>query len=188
MTARLQPGPRLVTERTLSRLATPADAPLLLDYFRDAGKRYDPPLPDALLTLEHWQRHSLQLSEEHAAGTSLRLFVFTPDESQIIGSLALTRITRGVRFDCSLSYALRASYEGTGVMSEAVRAILRFAFEELGLHRIEAAHAPDNVRSRRLLERMGFEHVGTIRGFLLSASGWRDTILHSLLNPDWRPR
>ena len=99
--------PQLRTQRTLSRLVEPSDAPLVLDYFRAAGTRYDPPLPDALLTLAHWQKHSEWMLKEHAEGSALRLFVFTPDESEIVGTLALTRITRGVRLDCSLSYAIR---------------------------------------------------------------------------------
>jgi ribosomal-protein-alanine N-acetyltransferase len=73
-------------------------------------------------------------------------------------------------------------------MSEAVGAIIRHAFDDLGLHRIEAAHALDNQRSKKLLERMGFERVGVIRGFLLTGGRWRDTVLHSLSNPDWQPR
>lgn len=180
--------PKLRTARTLSRLAEPSDAPLLLDYFRAAGKRYDPALPDSLLTLEHWQKQSEQLLREHSEGSAVRLFVFTPDESQIVGTVALTRITRGLRFDCSLSYAIRQACEGSGMMSEAVSALIRHAFEDLGLHRIEAAHAPDNQRSQRVLQRHGFQVVGTIQGFLLTPSGWRDTILYSLLNPNWQPR
>lgn len=179
--------PRLLTERTVTRLAQPDDAPLLLDYFRDAGGRYDPPLPSALLTLEHWRKHSELLLREFGEGSAARMFVFTPDESQIIGSLGLTRITRGVRFDCSLSYAIRQSCEGRGLMSEAVRAAIRHAFERLGLHRVEAAHAPENQRSRQLLERLGFEQVGLIRGFLFTQGRWRDTVLHSLLNDAWQP-
>jgi [ribosomal protein S5]-alanine N-acetyltransferase len=178
--------PQLRTPRTLSRLVEPSDAPLVLDYFRAAGTRYDPPLPDALLTLEHWQKHSERMLKEHADGSALRLFVFTPDESEILGTLALTRITRGVRFDCSLSYAIRQAYEGSGMMSEAVGAAIRHAFEDLRLHRIEAAHSPDNHRSQRVLARHGFQRVGVIPGFLLSQEGWRDTILYSLLNPNWQ--
>jgi len=180
--------PELRTQRTLSRLVGPGDAPLLLDYFRAAGKRYDPPLPDSLLTLEHWQKHSEQLLKEYADGSAVRLFVFTPDESELIGTVGLTRITRGVRFDCSLSYAIRQAYEGSGIMSEAVAAAIGHAFEELGLHRIEAAHAPDNHRSGRLLQRLGFQRVGTIPGFLLTQEGWRDTILYTLLNANWQAR
>jgi [ribosomal protein S5]-alanine N-acetyltransferase len=180
--------PELRTERTLSRLVEPSDAPKVLDYFRAAGRRYDPPLPDSLLTLEHWRKHSEQLLKESREGSALRLFVFTLDEAEILGTVGLTRITRGVRFDCSLSYAIRASHEGTGLMGEAVRAAIRHAFDDLGLHRIEASHAPDNHRSGMLLQRLGFERIGTIPGFLLSAGEWRDTVLHSLLNPDWLPR
>jgi len=180
--------PKLRTARTLSRLIEPGDAPKVLDYFRAAGRRYDPALPDSLLTLDHWRKHSEQLLKEHAEGTAVRLFVFTADESEIVGTLGLSRITRGVRFDCSLSYAIREAHEGTGLMSEAVHAAIRHAFDDLGLHRIEAAHALDNQRSQKLLERMGFERVGVIRGFLLTGGRWRDTLLHSLVNPEWQPR
>lgn len=180
--------PQLRTQRTLSRLIEPGDAPKVLDYFRSAGKRYDPPLPDSLLTLEHWRKHSQRLLKEHAEGSAVRLFVFTPDESEIVGTVGLSRITRGIRFDCSLSYAIAEASEGAGLMSEAVHAIIRHAFDELGMHRIEAAHALDNPRSQKLLERMGFERVGVIRGYLLTGGRWRDSILHSLVNPDWKPR
>lgn len=176
----------LRTARTLSRLATPDDAAVMLDYFRDAGQRYDPPLPEGLLTLDHWKKHSQQLLEEHARGTAVKVFVFTPDESMIIGTIGLSRITRGVRQDCSLSYTIRESHEGKGLMREAVGAAICHAFDGLKLHRIEACHAPDNHRSRALLERLGFVLVGTIPGFLRSASGWRDTVLHSLLEPAMR--
>ena len=180
--------PRLRTERTLSRLIEPSDAAKVLDYFRAAGKRYDPKLPDSLLTLDHWRRHSQQMLQEHVEGSALSLFVFTPDESEIMGTVGLTRITRGICFDCSLSYAIREAQEGMGLMSEAVQATIRHAFDELGMHRIEAAHELDNPRSQRLLERMGFERVGIIKGFLLAGGRWRDTVLHSLLNPSWQPR
>jgi ribosomal-protein-alanine N-acetyltransferase len=145
-------------------------------------------LPDSLLTLEHWRKHSEQLLKEHADGSAVRLFVFTPDESEIVGTVGLSRITRGIRCDCSLSYAIREVYEGTGLMSEAVHAAVRHAFDELGLHRIEASHALDNPRSQKLLERLGFERVGVIRGFLLTGGRWRDTLLHSLVNHNWQPR
>jgi ribosomal-protein-alanine N-acetyltransferase len=180
-------SPHLRTDRTLLRLAQPSDAAQLLEFFRAAGKRLEPPLPDALLTLEHWRTHSELLLKEQADGASAKLFVFTPDESEILGTVGLIRITRGIRFDCSLSYALRPSHEGQGLMSEAVRAAIRHAFDDLGLHRVEAVHTLDNQRSQRLLERLGFERVGIIRGFLRSAGGWRDTLLHSLTNPDWLP-
>jgi ribosomal-protein-alanine N-acetyltransferase len=166
----------------------PSDAPKVLDYFQAAGKRYDPAPPDCLLTLDYWRRHGEQLLREHTDGSALSLFVFTPDESEIVGTVALSRITRGVCFDCSLSYTIREAQEGRGLMSEAVRATIRHAFDDLNLHRIEAAHALDNHRSQKLLERMGFERVGVIRGFLLTDGRWRDTVLHSLLNPLWRPR
>jgi ribosomal-protein-alanine N-acetyltransferase len=139
-----------------------------------------------LLTLEHWQMHALRLLQEHVTVASCRFFVFSPDETHIIGTVGLSQITRGVRFDCSLSYAISAACEGQGVMREAVQAAIKYAFDELGLHRIEAAHAPENTRSARLLARLGFETVGTIPEYLYTGERWRDTILCTLVNTAWK--
>lgn len=179
--------PRLRTQRTVTRLAEPSDALKILEFFRHSGKRYDPPLPDSLLTLEHWQMQTVELLKEYASGSGCRLFVFSEDEANVIGTVGLSRITRGVRFDCSLSYAISAAFEGQGMMSEAVRATIQYAFGELGLHRIEAAHATDNARSGALLKHLGFQVVGCIPDFLYTGGHWRATILYTLLNPSWAP-
>jgi RimJ/RimL family protein N-acetyltransferase len=100
-------------------LIDPDDAPKVLDYFRAAGRRYDPPLPDSLLTLDHWRKQSEHLLKEHANGSEVRLFVFTPDESEIVGTVGLSRITRGVRFNCSLSNAIREKHVG-GFVTKSV--------------------------------------------------------------------
>jgi ribosomal-protein-alanine N-acetyltransferase len=71
-------------------------------------------------------------------------------------------------------------------MSEAVRAVIRFAFEDLDLHRLEASYNPANERSANLLKACGFEVEGTVRGSLLINGVWCDHVLTSLLNPDWR--
>ena len=70
-------------------------------------------------------------------------------------------------------------------MTKAVRALLRHAFLEMRLHRIEAACAPNNDRSRRLQERLGFEREGFARAYLLIDGAWQDHLLFAMLDRDF---
>ncbi|MEM9194984.1 MAG: GNAT family N-acetyltransferase, partial [Myxococcota bacterium] len=74
---------------------------------------------------------------------------------------------------------------GQGLMYEALARAIGFAFEELRLHRVMANHRPENRRSARLLERLGFHNEGFARDYLLIDGKWRDHILTALTNPAW---
>ena len=62
----------------------------------------------------------------------------------------------------SLGYALGIRYWGQGYMTEAVRAVIRFGFEKMSLDVISATCYPDNLASRRVLEKCGFQYEGTL--------------------------
>ena len=70
-------------------------------------------------------------------------------------------------------------------MSRAVRAMLRHAFLEMRLHRVEAACAPNNERSRRLLEGAGFQREGFARAYLLIDGAWQDHLLFAMLEREF---
>ena len=72
------------------------------------------------------------------------------------------------------------------LMTEAVAAAIRYAFEDLRLHRVKAAYLPTNERSGRLLRRLGFVVEGYARDYLLIQGRWQDQVLVALINPDWR--
>ncbi len=178
--------PLLRTPRAVLRLAGPSDAAALLEYFRVSGGRYDPPPPAHFLQLSHWQDHAKRVRQEFQEGRSCRFFVYSPDQSSVRGTVDLVRIARSARHDCTLGYAIAQEFEGTGLMYECVSEAIRYAFDSLNLHRIEATHALDNPRSRKLLDRLGFVSVGTIAQFHLSGTQWIDSHMMSLLNPNWR--
>ncbi|HET8727423.1 MAG TPA: GNAT family protein, partial [Alphaproteobacteria bacterium] len=72
-----------------------------------------------------------------------------------------------------------------GFMTEAVRAILGFAFYQLGLHRVEAACLPTNVASKGLLLKAGFAQEGYARAYLRIDGEWQDHLLFALLREDF---
>ncbi len=86
------------------------------------------------------------------------------ESGKMIGSLGLVpdpkRQNERVRM---LGYALGEAYWGRGMMTEAVRAILKYGFEELGLDLISAYCYPFNQRSKALLKKCGFEYEGTLK-------------------------
>ena len=70
-------------------------------------------------------------------------------------------------------------------MSEATSTLLRFAFEELGLHRVEADVDPRNEASIRLLQRLGFQREGYLRERYFVGEEISDTIFYGLLRREW---
>ena len=61
-----------------------------------------------------------------------------------------------------INYALSEAYWGKGYMTEAVRRVVKYAFEEMGTEVLTAFHFPDNMRSKRVLEKCGFQYEGTL--------------------------
>src|SRR3546814_41098 len=82
-----------------------------------------------------------------------------------------------------MGYQIDAECEGRGLMTEALRLAIDFMFARFGLHRIMANYIPDNHRSGRVLERLGFEKEGYARNYLFIDGAWRDHVLTALINP-----
>lgn len=68
---------------------------------------------------------------------------------------------------------------GRGYATEATRVLMRFGFEDLGLHRIAATCHPDNVASARVLEKAGMTFEGRMRDHMRVRGGWRDSLLYA---------
>lgn len=83
-----------------------------------------------------------------------------------------------------IGYDLAPNRWGVGLMAEAVGAVLDHAFDTLGVHRVEAFVHVDNIRSARLLGRLGFTREGTVRAMYFSAGSFHDHDWYSLLATD----
>ncbi|WP_336215095.1 GNAT family N-acetyltransferase [Nonomuraea sp. LPB2021202275-12-8] len=84
-----------------------------------------------------------------------------------------------------IGFAFHPDRWGHGLGGEGIQ--LRLGFEHLGLYRIWGARAPGNDRSARVMAQQGMVEEGTIRGHLKLAGGWRDSVVHSILAPEWDP-
>lgn len=181
--------PELHTERLVVALARPgmhgAMARFLERNFSGHLAPWSPPAEPAFFTEAFWrERLALSLEEFHA-DRSVR-FVLTENGDaggEIVGTCNYTNIVRGAFHACHLGYQIGKSHEGRGLMTEALRAANGFMFDTLRLHRIMANYRPENERSARVLDRLGFVREGLARDYLFIDGAWRDHILTSLTNP-----
>lgn len=109
---------------------------------------------------------------------------------QLVGTIALRRIQwqlRSWRIErADLGYWLAPSQWSRGLTTEAGRAVVRFGFATLGLHKITCGCLADNVGSRRVIEKLGFRFVGVHQAEALVEGHWRDHLQYELLAASWR--
>ena len=101
----------------------------------------------------------------------------------VIGFVNLNNIVRGAFQACHLGYALGEKYQSRGLMTEALRALIDYAFTDMQLHRIMANYISDNERSAVVLKNLGFVEEGRAQEYLKINGRWQDHILTSLINP-----
>ena len=104
----------------------------------------------------------------------------------LLGAINLGHIIRGSLHSAFLGYYIGAPFAREGYMTEALQLMLRYAFEGLKLHRLEANIQPGNVASIALAQRAGFQNEGFSRGYLRIRGRWRDHQRWAILAEDWR--
>ncbi|GLQ34913.1 GCN5 family N-acetyltransferase [Amylibacter marinus] len=119
-------------------------------------------------------------------GDGLPLFIVERDSKHLLGAITLDNIRRGPAQAATLGYWIGQDYARMGYMSEAINAIVAYAFSKLDLSRIEAATLPENKPSRGLLEKSGFKYEGVAQSYLQIAGRWRTHVLYANIRMDRR--
>ena len=128
---------------------------------------FEPERPDEYFTVES-QRSRIEAADH---------FFAILDRDAVAGTIALSNVVRGPFQSANLGYWVDRARNGRGLATGAVDAVVKRAFTELGLHRIEAATLVDNVASQRVLEKTGFRRIGTAAHYLRIAGSWRDHVV-----------
>ena len=114
--------------------------------------------------------------------------IFLRKGGALVGEVSLGSVQRGPFQSANVGYWIDLEHAGRGYMPEAVAVVLRFAFEELGLHRVEAAIVPRNVNSRRVAEKLGLREEGTSQRFLQIRGEWEDHVRYAITAEEWSAR
>ena len=122
---------------------------------------------------------------ESAAGDAVRFAVRLEGEG-LIGVVGLQQIARD-RLRAELGYWIGVPWWGKGYATEAARAVVRYGFDELGLHKIHAHYLTRNPASGKVLERVGMRREGMLREEVRKWGRFEDVILCGILRSDPRP-
>ena len=174
------------TARLILLPAEESLAGALCDYFkrnRDFLTEYMPEWKEGFFT-EQAQLESIQAHITNAKNrTGYRFYITLKDEpAKIIGTIGLNNVVWGSFMSCFMGYMLDEAYINRGYMTEAVNAVVDYAFNEVGLHRIEANIMPKNARSLRVAEKCGFVREGISPKYLCINGVWEDHIHMVRLN------
>jgi ribosomal-protein-alanine N-acetyltransferase len=143
---------------------------------------WEPVWPVDDLSRQSFRRRMKRYHDDMIADLAYTLFIFEPTTGSLMGGMTLGNVRRGVSQSATLGYWMGQPFAGRGIMTKAVRVMKVFAFEKLGLRRIEAGCIPNNIASIRVLEANGFEREGYAREYLCIAGVWQDHFLYACLN------
>jgi len=143
---------------------------------------WEPTWPADDLTRPAFRRRLAAYAHDMERGLAYPFLIFR-DDNVMVGGITLSNIRRGVAQMGSIGYWVGEPHTRQGHTAAAVRAVTRFAFQRLGLHRIEAACIPTNEGSRAVLARAGFRQEGMAMAYLRINGVWRDHLLFGLVSP-----
>lgn len=160
--------------------------PVMSDYAQWAELRalsrahlrpWEPQWTSDELTRSAYRRRLRHYAREAREDLGYAYFIFRAGDETLLGGLTLTNVRRGISQSATLGYWMGLPHARRGYMTAAVEALLGQAFDELRLHRVEAACMPTNMASVRVLERSGFEREGLARSYLKINGAWQDHLL-----------
>jgi len=108
--------------------------------------------------------------------------IFKKDTDELVGNIALSEILRDSLQSCYIGYYLDIQHNGKGYMTEAVKLAVRFAFEDINLHRIEAGVMPHNIGSISVLEKASFHKEGIAQKNVKINGKWEDHQVLAIVN------
>lgn len=169
----------------------PADLSLaeqVVDYYkrnRDFLEAFEPMRSEEFFSLEYQQTVLKKEMSEYEARIAFRFYILSVEQpAKIIGIIGLNNVVWGAFCSAFLGYKLDKNFVNKGYMSMAVGMLTRYAFEQLGLHRIEANVMPKNKASLRVLEKNHFVNEGTSKYYLNINGVWEDHIHMVKINYD----
>ncbi len=176
-------------DRILLRLARADDAVEVARFYRENNAFFaltQTPKSEDWCDESWWVRQAATLQDDFRNDRSCQLFSFSQTDGSVIGAIGLSAFVRGVFQACYLGYLLAERAQGQGLMHESLKLTIAYAFDELNLHRVMANFAPTNVKSGRVLRRLGFRIEGYAERYLMINGVWTDHFLTSLTNDAWQ--
>ncbi len=177
--------PHLSTERLELRMIQVSDYKAVYDAFKDEAYLRYFGIPsvsseqDAKRLITDWVK---RLDPQ----TFVRWAIILKENGQVIGTIGLHTFVNQYK-KAAVGYDLRPEYQHQGFVSEALQMIMRYFFEDLGYHRLEATIALQNTPSIAVAERAGFKREGLMRQWMYNCvyEEFYDAYIYAILDTDY---
>lgn len=186
-------GPELTSKRLLLRSLRPMDffawqevRRRCADWLVPWEPQRPPGSPDAVENRRAFEARCEQRDRERSIGASYGFGIF--HDGRFVGECNINNVQRGAMQGGYIGYWIDQSWAGRGFMPEAVVAVLRFGFEELGLHRLQISIVPRNAPSRRVVEKLAIRSEGIAERYIEINGVWEDHIRYAITVEEWEAR
>jgi ribosomal-protein-alanine N-acetyltransferase len=191
---KLQEAPLLVGRRVLLRPLKGSD----WEAWRDVRVRSrewlepweplpEPGSPDPVADVEAFRARCGAWERQRHFDTAYGFGLFLRD-GPFVGEVSLGSVQRGPFQGAYIGYWVDRDHAGVGLVPEGVALIMRYGFDDLGLHRLEASIVPRNTASRRVAEKLGLREEGTALRFLQIRGVYEDHVRYAITAEEWVER
>jgi RimJ/RimL family protein N-acetyltransferase len=172
----------LETERLLIREFKQTDLDSIHEYASDTEVvKYMPFGPNTIEDSKNFLDRASSRQQEETR-TDYELAVTLKDSNKLIGGCRINKVSE---IQAHIGYIFNKKYWGYGYATETARALVDYGFTELEMHRIYASCDPDNIASRRVLEKAGLVLEGRLREDMVVHGKFRDSLILGLLKHEW---
>ncbi len=147
---------------------------------------FEPEWPKKCLNNGFFKRRLAHQQKCWQSDTGQYFILIRKEDNALIGGVNFNNITRGAAHCASFGYWLDERHQGCGYMREALTRMIKYGFEEMNLHRIDASTLLHNTRSKNLLLRSGFQQQGVGEKYLKINGEWQDHYLFGLTIERWQ--
>lgn len=188
-------GPRLVGTRVMLRPLRNQDFAAWRevrianhDWLEPWEPRPEPGAPDPVADADAFRGRCAAWDRQRQFDSAYGFGLFLCERETLVGEVSLGTVQRGPFQSASIGYWVDERRAGNGYVPEGVGLIVRYGFEELGLHRLEAAIVPRNGASRRVAEKLALREEGTSIGYLQIGGVYEDHIRYAITAEEWAAR
>jgi len=174
-----RPFPELVTPNLRLRQIVPSDADELV-FLRSNEITMKYIDKEKTKSREEALNLIKKITDDINAGIGINWGITLKNENNLIGTIAYWR-TILEHYRAEIGYMLHPDFNGRGLMSEAMKEVIRYGFDEMNLHSIEANVNPENIVSKKILEKFGFKQEAYFRENFYFKGKFLDSAIYSLI-------
>lgn len=166
-----------ISDQYYLRILTPEDAEELTEYYirnKEHLSSFEPTRENDFYTTKVQKSILNDNYNQFLNGTAIDFGIF--NDKKLIGKLRISNILYGIVKSGVLGYSIDKEEQGKGIMKLSVNAVVEYAFDELGIHRVEASALIDNEKSKSVLKACGFKELGVNEKYLFINGSWKDHI------------